>query len=566
MTSTRVGLLGLCLIVALVAGCPRETAPTGDVNTASPRRSASHERAVVEDVVEATVPLDQDAAIVHHDITATINPDDHTIAATAIVGWLAPVDVSSVSFDLRSNLKISKLAGPDGVALKYSRDEDGRVTVPLDDPGESFDLTVEYDGEINGPRGGANNQRLWDYIGPEGTYVRFESSWYPQVWGDRATADIRLTVPEGWSAVTSGELVGQSGNEVHWHVSQPAAGLSFAAAEYTLAEDWVGDLPVRCYTFAKHKRRATEFIEQCKQILELYGELYGDYPFEKFAVVEIPDLYGGGHGDQGFVMLQESAFDGKLDTEFLAHEMAHNWWGSLILCTESEFLAEGFATYSQALWREHKEGAAGLREAMREQAESVLIHSLEPDEETSCFESESGPLLYEKGAWVLHMLRHQVGDTVWFKTVREFAEGHAGEVVTCKQFQGAFEEAHRKPLDWFFDQWLYGTGVPWVTGEVGAEGGGQVRVKLRQRMVTGEGDTDSLDLDKVWETAPGKLTLQIDLLVKLRRGETLRTVTMNLPEQDFIFNAGGEPTGLTIDPECRLLDHSKRQLTAASDS
>jgi len=233
---------------------------------------------------------------------------------------------------------------------------------------------------------------------------------------------------------------------------------------------------------------------------------------------------------------------------------------------DSEFLAEGFATYSQALWCEHKRGPDGLREAMREQAELALLASLEPGNEKSCFESESGPLLYEKGAWVLHMLRHQVGDTVWFKTVREFAEDNAGEVVICKQFQDAFEEAYGKPLDWFFDQWLYGTGAPWVIGEVEAEDGGQARVKLRQRLVTGEGDTDSLDLEEVWETAPSEFTLRIDLLVKLRRGEMSQTVTMNLPEQDFIFNAGGEPTGLVIDPDCWLLNHSKRQLTAASDS
>ena len=80
---------------------------------------------------------------------------------------------------------------PSGTELIAEVEHSGKVEiliVPLDDPGESFDLTVEYAGEINGPRGGANNQRLWDYIGPEGTYVRFESGWYPQVWGDRATA------------------------------------------------------------------------------------------------------------------------------------------------------------------------------------------------------------------------------------------------------------------------------------------------------------------------------------------------------------------------------------------
>ncbi|MCD6360450.1 MAG: hypothetical protein J7M38_06235 [Armatimonadetes bacterium] len=498
------------------------------------------------------------AHVVGYDIKAEITPSDHTIDATARMDWSGAREVDAVSFELRPSLKISRIIAPDGSEAKYDRNAAGRVTVPVKGLGRIFYLIVHYSGVINGPRGGANNQRLWDCIGPGGTYVRFEAGWYPRVPGDRAVADLHLTVPAGWTPVTSGQLVGQDGNTWHWHVTRPAAGLSFTAAPYAVTESMTGEIPIQVYTFPEHRRRAGEFIDICGRILAFCEELYGDYPFGKFAVAEIPDSYGGGHGDQGFIMLSESLLEGPLDSEFIAHEMTHNWWGNLIQCIESEFPAEGFATYSQALWREHEDGPAGLQAAMREQAEAVLLASLAPAEEISCFKAESGPLLYEKGAWILHMLRHQVGDRVFFQTVRRFATEHADEVITCRDLQHAFEDAWGRPLDWFFDQWLYGTGVPWVTGEVVDEPGNQVRVKLRQREVLGEGDPDSAAPDDTWRTRPGNFRLLVDVKIRMRDGsEVARSFTMTLPEQDFIFVAPGEPAELVIDPDCRLLDHSK---------
>ena len=553
-------LVALCAAAVVVTGCARRTAQQAPGTTGEGPQSPPIESLDQHGDAEGRAEqrsASQSARIVSYDIAAGIDPPSHGLSATAQVRWECPEPVGSVWFDLRPDLEISEITVGGGPALQYSRDSEGRVTLPLPaGAGKSFTMSVSYAGVINGPRGGASNQRVWDYIGPEGTYVRFEAEWYPQVWGDMATADIRLTVPEDWTTLTSGQLVGQSGNEQQWRVSRPAAGLSFTAAQYVVAESRGGEIPIQCYTFERHRRRAAEFIEQCGEILALYQQLYGKYPFEKFAVAEIPDLYGGGHGDQGFIMLQERAFTGPFDTELVAHEMAHNWWGSLIQCTESEFLAEGFATYSQALWREHVEGPAGLQAAMREQAEPVLLASLEPEGEVSCFESESGPLLYEKGSWILHMLRHQVGDDRWLKTVRKFAEDHAGQVVTCRQFQAAFDQAYGEPLEWFFKQWLYGTEVPWVTGDVHSEGAGQVRARLHQRLIIGEGEP-AADAGGTWKTVPSQMKLRVDVAVDYRGGRAVRTFMMNLPDQDFIFGCPGEPTGLVIDPDCWLLDHSK---------
>lgn len=500
--------------------------------------------------------------ITHYAITCEIEPARHWLKATAEVDLRAiHPEFHALAFDLRPNLKISRLDVGEEKDLTYSRDKDGAVTVNLAQAlttGETRRMTVTYEGEINGPRGGANNQRVWDYIGPEGTYVRFEAGWYPQSEGDAATADVTIKVPTGWQAVSSGKLVSGADNAFHWRTDIPAMGLSFTAARYSLTEDRAGNIPLQCYTFPAHARRAQEYLRNCGEILALYEKLYGPYPFPKFAIAEIPDLYGGGHGDQSFIMLQARSFREPFDGEFVAHEMAHNWWGSSLMCTESEFMQEGFATYSQALYREHKSGKAALQKAMRAQAEAVLINSLDPAQEKSCYASDSGPLLYEKGAWILHMLRRLVGDDQWFATVQRFATGHAGQIVTCSQLQQAFEQAHGESLDWFLQQWLYGKGVPWVKGEVISAGPGAARVRLTQQLVKGEGQAaKTADPKQTWDTEPCNFRLPVDLALKHSGGTARQTVWLTQASQEFSLSVSGKVTGLTIDPDGWLLCHSK---------
>ena len=552
-------LLWCCLVLMLQAlvwqcGCTRSASqgmpPAPPAVGAAPAPAAN----------PAPAPPSATAQITHYDLTAGIEPAQHLLKATARVDWEVVGRADRLRFRLRPDLKLTALA-LDGVQLQYSRDREGEVTVPLPrsaEPGAKLSLTATYGGPINGPRGGANNQRVWDYIGPEGTYVRFEAEWYPVVPGDVATADLHLTVPGGWTAVTCGELQRQEGRTFHYQVAQPAAGLSFTAAPYEVTEGQAGAVPVRCYTFPQHRQRAGNFVAGCTRILKLYERLYGPYPYPKFAIAEIPDLYGGGHGDQSFIMLQERTFAEPFNAEFVAHEMAHNWWGNLVSCTDTEFLAEGFAEYSQALWREEQEGKRGLQAAMKEQAQAVLLASMEPTKEKSCYASDSGPFLYEKGSWILHMLRRLLGDEKWFATVKGFAVQHAGQVVTCRQLEQAFSEAYGQPLDWFIQQWLYGKGVPWVKGEVRGATGGRATVTLTQCLITGTGDADPGSASAAWKTKPSRFRLLVDVAVQCEGAREVRQeVWMDEPTCQVTVRVPDRPTGVVVDPDCWLLEQGK---------
>lgn len=537
-------VLAICGLLALL-GCGKAPAqpPAPPAPATSPAQALS-----------GTWPDGATAQILHHEIGCSINPAAHTLNARVRVDWQALAPTSTARFDLRRNLKVTALRdAATGAGLTYDRDEQGAMTVSLpaqQAAGQRFSLQIEYSGEINGPLGGASGKRLWDYIGPEGTYVRFEANWYPNVWGDSATAHLRIAVPEGWTAVSSGRLTPEGA----WQINLPVMGISFCAAPYVLHEDASGRIPIQSYLFPEHRQRGPEFVRETRAILALLERLYGPYPFEKFAVAEIPDLYGGGHGDPSFIMLQARTFTQPFDGEFVTHEMAHNWWGGLITCTETEFLAEGFATYSQALWREQTQGPEALLKAMNQQAQSVLMNSMDPAKETSCFESDSGPLLYEKGAWILHMLRHIMGDGKWMAAVNAFARENAGRVVRCRQFEQAMETAHGQPLDWFFQQWLYGTGVPWVRGEVLPAQGNQVRVRISQVTVSDQGDhADAAD----WKTVPSKFRLPVELALETANGTVRHALWLTDSQAELTLTVPGPVKRLVIDPDGRLLDHSK---------
>ncbi len=542
--------LAILVAVLVAAGCERQRSPSAPTTTMA-------DSGQLPAAPTQIAPAGAAAQILNYDLRVEIIPAKHYLQATARVDWEVLQPTSRLEFHLRPNLEIKSLTDSEGQALRYDRDKDGAVSVRLPEAlqaGTRPSLTLQYEGEIYGPRGGYRNRRLWDYIGKEGTYVRSESEWYPQVSGDTATADLKITAPADWLVVSSGQLVDVGERHFHWRTDTPAAGLSFAAAEYVLTESRAGKVPLRCYTFPQHASRAREFLDKAGQIIAFFEKLYGPYPFPKFSLAEIPDLSGGGHGDQSLVMLQAKTFRDSLDEEFLARELAYNWWGGQIICTESKFPVEGFATYSQALWREHTGRKAALQKAMKQQAEPVLRASLDSEGQKSCYASETGPLLYQKGSWILHMSRQLLGDEAWFRAVRKFATEHAGQVITVAQLREALEAGHGQSLEKFFQQWVYGTGVPWIKGAVVAGPGGKARVRLSQVFVAGKSKGEA---GAAWRTAPSSFDLLVDVVVKHEGGETRRTVRLTEPSADYEIAVPGKVTSLVIDPAEWLLDHSK---------
>src|SRR5438876_2143765 len=146
----------------------------------------------------------------------------------------------------------------------------------------------------------------------------------------------------------------------------------------------------------------------------------------------------------------------------VAHELSHQWFGDAVTLTDwrNIWLNEGFATYSEALWTEYKKGQQAYLDYMKKNDFGYFTSTVyAPEGFISNYAVYA--TVYQKGSWVLHMLRGMMGDEIFFKALREYFDRYKYKNATTQDFQKVFEEIYGQPLDWFFDEWVYkGIGRP----------------------------------------------------------------------------------------------------------
>ena len=200
---------------------------------------------------------------------------------------------------------------------------------------------------------------------------------------------------------------------------------------------------------------AANVQSKVKTMIGVYATQFGPYPFvdEKYGHAEF--VFGGGMEHQTCSSM------GSFSEFVVAHELGHQWWGDMITCRDFHhiWLNEGFATYTEAIWAESQGGLAAYKADLAQNKffgpGSVWV----PDDtdEARIFSSD---LSYDKGSWVLHMLRSHFGDDLFRRAVKTYLERHSLSTVTTDDLRQVFEEVSGQPLDRFFDQWLYHGGAP----------------------------------------------------------------------------------------------------------
>jgi aminopeptidase N len=321
-----------------------------------------------------------------------------------------------------------------------------------------------------------------DLISEEGTYLRSEGRWYPAT-GEldfRAPVRVRARVPRGYSVVSVGSLretlKDEKGTRFHWQTDRVASMVSLAAARYEQKSVLVpppagversAPLKVTCYTFAQHRGRAAAFLKEAAAIVRFYEGQFGPYPYEKLAVVEIP-MFPGGYGTTSFVMLMDQAFAAaSVDREFLAHEIAHQWWGNSVFPQGlgAAWLTEAFSNYSAWMYASGRAGNPRVLQKRVARATSDYFRQAKAMGDQAIAEADpyvhvgaAQQIIYEKGAVILHTLRRHLGDRLFRETMRRFAADYRFGKARIGDFQQVAEKVSGEKLDWFFAQWLGRTG------------------------------------------------------------------------------------------------------------
>jgi aminopeptidase N len=259
--------------------------------------------------------------------------------------------------------------------------------------------------------------------------------------------------------------------------------------------------------------------------LEFYTRLLGQYPYEKLANVQSKTIFGGLE-NAGCIFYSENSVTGKGRAEdLIAHEIVHQWFGNSV--TENDWhhvwLSEGFATYLTSVYREKIYGQEELAVSMKKSRDKVIAFYLRsPGPVIDTTVTNMMKLLnansYQKGAWVLHMLRTKTGDEQFWKGLRTYYEKYKNLNAVTADFQKVMEEASGKDLAGFFKQWLNISGQPDLKINTRRAGKGKTEIIIEQT----QNFVFTFDIDLQISDSEGTRTINIPVSEKVTR-KTIKT-------------------------------------------
>jgi TolA-binding protein len=336
-------------------------------------------------------------------------------------------------------------------------------------------------------------------------YALSGASWYPiTIIGDVFDAHITMKVPATMEAVSNGAVVrreksttpGRPGT-FEFQTKNPVFGLYFAYGPYVVQDKQVGGIHYYTYFRRDNASKHDAYVQVTDRILSFYGSKFDGFPYEKMAVIETPlPPFLGGVGPASLMFLQETMVDHKeVPENLLAHELAHQWFGNLlpINITDrnyNQWLSEGFATYCDALFTEHKDGRKPFLLHIERYGQLFFQYARAASRGSGAIKDTFSPMspgyrpvVYEKGALVLHMLRKVMGDDKFFTLMRRFVDTYKNKPTTVDDFRRMATDIHGDDLSWFFAEWIdQAVFVHWqVTAAVTPDGGGsKTKVTITQ--------------------------------------------------------------------------------------
>lgn len=377
--------------------------------------------------------------------------------------------------------------------------------------------------------------------------------WFPSIDhpSDKATLNITVTAPEKYDVVSNGRLVQTASlldgrRRTKWAESRPLPTYSVAlgAAEFWVSHQPPADgVPLAWYAYPQDIEAANTKFRRTALALSCFGRMIGPYPFEKLAQVEAT-LGTDAMENAGAIFYDESHFHGDAISELpVPHEIAHQWFGNAVTPADWDhlWLSEGFASYFEALFYEHLEGTAALRKIMAAYAARIEGYAkarsapvIDPGQQDLML--KLNPITYEKGAWVLHMLRGMLGDETFFKGIRRYYELYRDGNAVTEDFRKIMEYASGMDLSGFFRQWVYQPAMP------------EYRVSWRWDDTRREAIVDVRQVQK-----EGLFDMPVEIAFSLEDRREKHRFQVAGPSQTIRVPLPAKPLSVEIDPDGWIL-------------
>jgi hypothetical protein len=513
--------------------------------------------------------------VLSHDLRVRFEPHEEQLEGedTLRLRLLAPV--ATIRLKLDERLRVDSIRSAEGGRLLFFRvrNQDS-VMVSLGAAAAStgeIAFTVKYGGTLS-PGPVESEAQGVSFEGPndeESVYIEKvlvysnRSAWYPQTPNeDYATATMRLDVPAGFSAVTGGERVAAHSDGQRaiseYRLSEPGKYFSVVVGRLTLSDSRsTGPVALAAFGGPRARDDAEKVIGLAEPILSFFTEQFGPCPYSHLNLVTIEGEVPGGHSPPGMVVVARRPILARRPLRddptnfsdipgfFLAHELAHQWWGQGVAGQNyrERWLSEGAAQYAAALWARQAYG------------EDVFQSILKRMGRWAFKESDEGPihlgyrlghlkgdptiyraLVYDKGAYVLHMLRGVVGDAPFRAALADFQARFRFAKADSDDLREALERASGADLSAYFREWVLGTALPTLS------------VAQRATKV-GAGYQATIEVKA--QNLPGPVPLELALVHE--RGRVTQRVLLSAEGGSFTIDAPTRPSRVLLNGDRALL-------------
>ncbi|HWZ12602.1 MAG TPA: M1 family aminopeptidase [Acidobacteriaceae bacterium] len=409
-------------------------------------------------------------------IHADLDPVHHQLTAHTAVTFTALDDTTSPVFELHNALRITKLTDAAGHTLTAERsaaDSTVRVALPTAlAKGKSTTLVFEYSGILSSADDSPVEGLKLAFVGDPISYLLYAGRWFP-VSGyltDRFTAEIHVRVPSGITVVGSGgtpspKPAGTGLDEFDFNWTKSGFPGTLIAAKFLHPVTVAGEPSVRVFTTDKRKDSAVEAAQTASKEFDFFTGLYGPPDSSHINIVELPEDTVPAFWAPEIAAVDGRYLAGKTGARLIANTISRQWWGQEVspATLNDAWITNGMARYSEVMYLEDTSGKSAMSTAIQDISAGALAYDTIPLANAgrlAPFSPEFQSMTLEKGAMVFHMLRWEVGDEAFKKTLRGILSQFSDNSVRTSDVEKVAEAQGQQQLGPFFAQWLSGTGAP----------------------------------------------------------------------------------------------------------
>ncbi|MBM3907023.1 MAG: M1 family peptidase [Gemmatimonadetes bacterium] len=369
---------------------------------------------------------------------------------------------------------------------------------------------------------------------------------------DKATSEFIVTAPNQYQVVSNGlqiEVTDVPGGRrrTHWKNSVPISPWLYVLGVARFAMQRVDTFEgkaIETWVYAQDRDAGfADFASPTKQVLAFYSDYVGPFAYERLANIQSNSVSGGMEAASA-ILYSERSVTGTQSVRWrnvVIHEIAHQWFGNAV--TEGDWddvwLSEGFATYFTLLYIEHAYGRDEFLRGLAASRQSVMAYSAQHPTYTvvhrnlARMEDVTSSQTYQKGSWILHMLRGVMGADAFRRGIRSYYQRYFNGTASTADFRRAMEAAAGRDLGWFFEQWLYAPGTLKIAGTW-----------------TYDAPTQQLRLTLDQQQGDGLFRMPMEVGVYLKGQDTpiLHRVEVSAQSQSFTFAVAAEPAAVRLDP------------------